>query len=104
MMGADARTDFLLKAQETLEALFPGVLVIAGVAYPVSRSAEDASDRAARGGFEEDPDLAIRLRVALHPTQPRKGDLVELDGRPLRVGDVQRGAGDIAWHVELRRV
>lgn len=104
---ADGKAAFLLAAQEVLEGIFPGVLVVRGESLACARSSDERDDRAEPGGYEEDVAVSVRVRTTLLESvlgtggALAKDEQVSLDGRAMRVGACGLEAGDVAWWVEL---
>ena len=58
--------EFYLEAQMTMEAVFPGVLMIdGGVDLACARSAEELRFAGALGGDEDEEEVVIRIRAEL---------------------------------------
>jgi hypothetical protein len=102
MSLASKRGEFLLRAQDALEALFPGTMTVAGESFTVARSGEDRTEAAEVGGFEEEVAVTVRARLSDVPDDGwERETLATLDGRAMRVVECLREIGDVAWSVEL---
>lgn len=95
--------DFYLDSQMTLEAVFPGVLVIDGGSdIPCARSAEELRFAGALGGDEDEEEVVIRVRTSLvDESNWVRGRKVTLDGKVMRVEEACLMSGDVAYHVRL---
>jgi hypothetical protein len=103
MVGFDGQGDFLMDAQLSLEAMFPGVLEIEGVSVPVAVGGNEWQSRRIRGGFDDESEARVRVRMSLLAERPAKGVPVVLDGRRFTVDEVAAGAPDVAWSLALKR-
>ncbi len=102
MSLATKRIEFLDRAQEVLEEMFPGTMTVGAESFSVARSGEDRTEAAEVGGFEEEVRVTVRVRLVNVPAGGwEKETAATLDGREMRVLECLREIGDVAWSVEL---
>ena len=102
MSLAAGRAGFLEQSQIALESMFPGVVIYGASTFPCARSGDDRSERWEAGGAEEDARVVVRVRSVYVPSGGfSMGELLELDGRELRVVSCLLEPLDVAWSVEL---
>ena len=108
-MDFTAMQDMIGRAQDAIEDLFPGVVVIDGVEYACalgSRLARGKLDDE-HGGMDDDAGYVLRVKKSLIT----EAELVAQDGQRVTVDDVvYRLVGwtaatyDTAWRLELTNV
>lgn len=102
MSLAVSRGEFLEKAQDALEAVFPGSMVYDGDTFSCARSGEEAREEWETGGTRDKFGVTVRVRLANLPADGlEREELVTLDGQQMRVVSCLREIGDVAWSVEL---
>jgi hypothetical protein len=99
----DGRNEFLLAAQDELEALYPATLGIGEDEFPCARGGEEWELERQRGGYDDESEARVRVKTALVPDRPEKNAAVTLDGLAYVVDDVSKAVGDVAWCLSLRK-
>lgn len=104
-MNASARARFISSAQNILEAMLPGVLVVEGVTIVVCRSpwASSPDYDAQRGTSIEQRTASVRVQSALVPPGALQvgATTLQLDGVECHLSSLHADANDVALHLTL---
>ena len=93
----------MTQAQELLEELYPARLIYEGKELDCARGGVEWEMEREAGGFQDESEARVRVRMELMPARPKKNAPVILDGRDYAVDDVARAVGDEVWCLALRR-